>query len=385
MKNIYLDCFSGISGNMLLGALLAAGFPMPKLEMELAKLHLGEYKLVCDSVDKAGIKALYFDVELEEHHHDHHHHHHEHRHLQDIKDILSNSTLSDSIKERAIAIFTELAKAEAKVHGTSIDEVHFHEVGAVDTIIDIVGTLLGLEYLGIDKVYCGRVMTGSGYVECAHGIMPVPAPATAELLQGWPQAKGQVARELTTPTGAVLLKVLAAYKEDLPFPSQQIVYSAGKMDLSQPNVLRLYIGEAEEVEEKLYEVATNLDNESGEIIGFVSEQLLAAGARDVWTEPIYMKKGRPAVKLCYLCDKSILKKLNDFVLDNTRALGVRFHPVERQVLPREVARKNTPYGEIRVKIATCSSGKTKVAPEYEDVKQLALTKGISIKDIYDCI
>lgn len=378
MKSIYLDCFSGISGNMFLGALLAAGFPMSKLESELAKLHLGDYKLVCDSVDKAGIKSLYFDVEL-----DHHHEHHEHRHLQDIKDILSNSTLSDAIKEQATAIFTKLAKAEAKVHGTTIEEVHFHEVGAIDTIIDIVGTLLGLEYLGIEKVYCGRVVTGFGYVECAHGTMPVPAPATAELLQGLPQTKGFIPKELTTPTGAVLLKCLAEYKENLPFKSQQIVYSAGKMDLSQPNVLRVYIGDEADTEGELYEVATNLDNESGEIVGFVCEQLLAAGAKDAWTEPIYMKKSRPAVKLCYLCEKRILKKLNDFVLENTKALGVRFHSVERQILPREVVCQNTTYGEIRVKIATCSSGKTKVTPEYEDVKKLALDKGISIKEIYD--
>ena len=378
MKSIYLDCFSGISGNMFLGALLAAGLPFSKLEQELQKLNLGQYKLVCEKVNKAGIGALYFDVEQP-------HHHHEHRHLADIVGIINSSRLSDAVKGKAVGVFTELAQAEAKVHGSTIDEVHFHEVGAIDTIIDVVGVLWGLEYLEIEKVYCGRVVTGSGYVECAHGTMPVPAPATAELLQGLPQEKGRIEKELTTPTGAVLLKYLAEYSPEIPLTVERIVYGAGKMDLNIPNVLRVYFGEVREQEGELYEVATNLDDESGEIVAFVCQQLLTAGAKDVWTEPIYMKKGRPAVKLCYLCDKSLLHQLNCYVLENTRALGVRFHSVERQVLPRKIVLQNTPFGTVHVKVGTCPSGKTKSAPEYEDIQKLAKEKGLSVREIYDSI
>ncbi|MCQ2363647.1 MAG: nickel pincer cofactor biosynthesis protein LarC [Acidaminococcaceae bacterium] len=378
MKSIYLDCFSGISGNMFLGALLAAGFPIAKLEGELQKLHLGRYELICDKVNKAGISALYFDVEQP-------HHHHEHRHLADIAEIINSSMLSDDVKDKALAIFTELARAEAKVHGTTVDEVHFHEVGAIDTIIDVVGVLLGLEHLGIEKVYCGRAMTGFGYVECAHGTMPVPAPATAELLQGLPQEKGRIEKELTTPTGAVLLKCLAQYSSEIPLTAEQIVYGAGKMDLAIPNVLRAYLGEERESEGELYEAATNLDDESGEIVAFVCQQLLAAGAKDVWTEPIYMKKGRPGVTLCYLCDKTLLQQLNDYVLENTKALGVRFHSVRRQVLQRKVVLQNTPFGPVHIKVGICPSGKTKSAPEYEDVQKLAREKGLSVREIYDSI
>ncbi len=378
MKSIYLDCFSGISGNMFLGALLSAGLSISYLEQELQKLNLGQYKLVCEKVNRAGISALYFDVEQP-------HHHHEQRHLADIAGIINSSQLSDAVKNKAIGVFEELARAEAKVHGTTLDEVHFHEVGAIDTIIDVVGVLLGLEYLGIEKVYCGRVVTGSGYIECAHGIMPVPAPATAELLQGLPQSKGLIAKELTTPTGAVLLKCLAEYSSDVPLKTNRIVYGAGKMDLAIPNVLRVYFGEVGEDENELYEAATNLDNESGEIIAFVCQQLLAAGAKDVWTEPIYMKKGRPGVKLCYLCDKSLLQKLNDYVLENTRTLGIRFYPVWRQVLPRKVVLRDTPFGPVHVKTGICPSGKTKSVPEYEDVQKLTKAKDLSVREIYDSI
>ncbi|MBQ3540654.1 MAG: LarC family nickel insertion protein, partial [Phascolarctobacterium sp.] len=233
MKAIYLETFAGISGNMLLGALLDAGFPIDVLKSELEKLNLGEYELVHKRANKLGIDAQYFNVLLphghehshnhEHHHHEHNaqelphaHHHHEHRNLADVMSIIDASSLSQSIKDKAREVFTAIAIAEAKVHGKAVDEVHFHEVGAIDTIIDIVGCLLGLEYLGVEKVYVGKITTGHGFVKCAHGLMPVPAPATAELLQGLPQKKGRVAKELTTPTGAALAKVLGETALELP-------------------------------------------------------------------------------------------------------------------------------------------------------------------------
>lgn len=238
MKNaIYLNCTSGISGNMFLGALLAAGFSFAVLQQELAKLHLGEYQLINEDVVKCGVPAHYFDVKLG--------HCHEHRHLADIAEIINKSDLAESVKTKAMAVFTELAKAEAKVHETSIEEVHFHEVGAIDTIIDIVGVLTGLAYLQIEKVFVSEVTTGFGFVDCAHGRLSVPAPATANLLQGIPQAKGNVAKELTTPTGAVLVKCLADVVKDMPFTAVASFCGAGKMDLPVPNVLKISLGRVE--------------------------------------------------------------------------------------------------------------------------------------------
>lgn len=234
---IFLDCNSGISGNMFLGALLAAGFPFVVLQQELAKLHLGEYRLVHENVVKCGVPALYFDVELG--------HCHEHRHLEDIVEIINGSDLSAEVKAKAINVFTVLAQAEAQVHGTSIDEVHFHEVGAIDTIIDIVGVLTGLAYLQIEKVFVSEVTTGFGFVDCAHGRLSVPAPATANLLQGIPQTKGTVAKELTTPTGAVLVKCLAEVVKEMPFTAEASFCGAGKMDLPVPNVLKISLGRVE--------------------------------------------------------------------------------------------------------------------------------------------
>ena len=232
MKKIYLDLKSGISGNMFLGALIQSGFPMEILQKELSKFNLGDYRLINEEVDKCGVRARYFDVEMP-------HQHHSHRHLDDIRKIIESSSLSPMIKERAMAVFTELARAEAHVHGTTIDEVHFHEVGAIDTIIDIMGVLLGLEYLGIEKIYFGEVITGSGKVLCEHGLLDVPAPATAALLEGIPNSKGDIPKELTTPTGAVLIRTLGEYAKAAPFALARAYYGAGKMDLAIPNVLKM--------------------------------------------------------------------------------------------------------------------------------------------------
>ena len=435
MKAIYLETFAGISGNMLLGALLDAGFPIDFLKSELEKLNLGEYELVHQRVNKLGIDAQYFNVLLphghehshnhehhhhehddhaheeqfhcqeythtydpahhehhhydEEHSHEHHyhelphaHHHHEHRNLADVMAIIDASSLSQSIKDKAREVFTAIAIAEAKVHGKTVEEVHFHEVGAVDTIIDIVGCLLGLEYLGIERVYVGKITTGHGFVKCAHGLMPVPAPATAELLQGIPQEKGKVAKELTTPTGAALAKVLGETALELPegFVCEKIAYGAGTWELEIPNVLRVYVGSvASEQDSSILEVACNIDDMSGEVFAYVIERLLLAGALDAWAEPIVMKKGRPAYKLVFLVCEEKLVSLLDVVFEETTTLGVRYHKVERSTLERKSAVVVTPYGSVAVKYGFCNGAIVNIAPEFESCKEIATNAKISLK------
>ena len=399
MKAIYLETFAGISGNMLLGALLDAGFPIDVLKSELEKLNLGEYELVHQRANKLGIDAQYFNVLLphgheHSHNHEHHHHehdahelphahyHHEHRNLADVMSIIDASSLSQSIKDKAREVFTAIAIAEAKVHGKAVEEVHFHEVGAIDTIIDIVGCLLGLEYLGIEKVYVGKITTGHGFVKCAHGLMPVPAPATAELLQGLPQEKGRVAKELTTPTGAALAKVLGETALELPanFICEKIAYGAGSWELEIPNVLRVHVGTiADEKGSGILEVACNIDDMSGEVFAYVIERLLLAGALDAWAEPIVMKKGRPAYKLVFLVVESKLTELLDVVFEETTTLGVRYHEVERTVLERRSAVVATPYGSVAVKYGLCNGAVVNIAPEFESCKEIAASAKVSLK------
>ena len=431
MKAIYLETFAGISGNMLLGALLDAGFPIDVLKSELAKLNLGEYELVHQRANKLGIDAQYFNVLLphghehshnhehthehhhhheEEHfhcqeyahaydpahHHEHHHHdeehhhhelphthhHHEHRNLAAVMKIIDGSALSQSIKDKAREVFTAIAIAEAKVHGKTVEEVHFHEVGAIDTIIDIVGCLLGLEYLGIEKVYVGKITTGHGFVKCAHGLMPVPAPATTELLQGLPQEKGRVAKELTTPTGAALAKVLGETALELPedFVCEKIAYGAGTWELEIPNVLRIHVGTiANEKNASILEVACNIDDMSGEVFAYVIERLLLAGALDAWAEPIVMKKGRPAYKLVFLVSEEKLVSLLDVVFEETTTLGVRYHKVERSTLERKSTVVATPYGSVAVKYGFCNGAIVNIAPEFESCKEIATNAKISLK------
>ncbi len=418
MARLYVEPFSGISGNMFLGALLDLGASFAKVETELKKLKLGEYQLIYEHVDKCGIHATHFDVllpELHEHHHDqehrhdeeaHHHahheeqhvhqqeqhsdfsphsHHHEHRNLAAILEIINNSTLSESIKLRSAQVFTELGKAEAKVHGKSLEEIHFHEVGAIDTIIDIVGCLLALEDLGIDTIYTGKLQTGQGFVRCAHGLMPIPAPATAELLKDLPYYQGNITRELVTPTGAALLHTLAKSAEELPpgFQADSIGYGAGTWDLSIPIVLRLHLERQEtpnnQGKESLFVLATNLDDSTGEVCGFVTERLLAAGALDAWYTPIYMKKGRPAWELSVLAGGEMLPHMQKIIFTETSTLGVRIQAVDRTALTREIFPVQLSYGTIRVKAAFFEGKLVNVAPEYEDCKKIAMEQKIPLK------
>lgn len=408
MKTLYIEAFVGISGNMLLGALLNLGFPLEVLEQELAKLHLGEYRLIREQVNKCGIAATYFNVQLpaepehhhepageqvqqehlsDHHHHDQHHeHHHEHRNYADILQILHGSTLDKKIQEQAAAVFMTLAVAEAKVHGKKIEEIHFHEVGAIDTIIDVVGCLLGLSYLQIEKIYISTITTGKGFVNCAHGLMPVPAPATAELLQGCRTRQGSIEKELTTPTGAALAKSLMTQVQDVPgnFTGRQIAYGAGTWELSIPNVLRVNLGvsdaaAADVQEEQLHVLACNLDNLDPEIYPYVVEKALQLGALDAWLTPVIMKKGRPAQQLSILTSAAKVEALQKLLFTETTTLGIRDTEVKRTALTRKLVPVVTPWGTIQVKVAVLAGKVVNVAPEFEECKAVAQKEQLPLK------
>ena len=407
MHTLYIEAFAGISGNMLLGALLNLGFPFAVLEQELTKLHLGDYRLILQQVNKCGIAATYFNVQLpeeHEHHHElpeghvqqveqeikhvhHHDHQHEHRNYADILHILHNSTLDQKIQNRAADVFKNLAVAEAKVHGKTIEEIHFHEVGAIDTIIDVVGCILGLSYLQVDKIYISTITTGKGFVNCAHGLMPVPAPATAELLQGCLTRQGNIEKELTTPTGAALARSLMVQTGDVPesFTGRRIAYGAGTWELSIPNVLRVTLGESDAImpadceEKQLHLLTCNVDNLNPEISPYLVEQALQLGALDAWLTPIIMKKGRPAQQISILTSVAKLEILQKLLFTETTTLGIRDTEVKRTSLLRKLVPVVTPWGKIQVKVATLAGEIVNVAPEFEDCKAVAKKQNLPLK------
>lgn len=397
MKAIYLDCFAGISGNMLLGALIGAGVPVAHLEKELARLPIaGEFALAVSEVNKNGIAAVYVDVKLaSEHHHDHTHGHH-HRTMRDIRGIIEGSTLATAVKQMSLAIFEEIAVAEGRVHGKAPDEVSFHEVGAVDSIVDIVGTAICLDYLGIERVYSSRLNLGSGFVHCAHGIMPVPAPAVAELTRGWECVQLCAERELTTPTGAGVVRALATYSASLPLEltAEKIAYGAGTADIEIPNVLRLYIGELgtrpnsdgdtarDETSKNLVILETNIDDMSGQILGYLYEMLLAAGARDVWSTPIYMKKNRPAYQLSVLVAREQQSECARIIFRETTSIGLRVITVaERLEAARHIASVDSIYGKVRLKVSAYEGELVNVSAEYDDCRELATKNNVPLKEI----
>ena len=400
MKAIYLDAFSGISGNMLLGAFLQAGVPLAYLRQELAKLPLpGEYELTATLVAKQGIRAQYVEVKLaadeedastppcgpQGQHHDHHHHHH--RTLQDIEAMIVRAPLSARVQETAQRIFSQLAEAEGAVHGQPKEAVAFHEVGAVDSIVDIVGTAICLDYFGIEQVLASRLNVGSGFVRCAHGLMPVPAPAVAELLRQWPTYAFGAEEELTTPTGAAVVRALAEPAPALPedFSVSAIGYGAGTRDLPLPNVLRLYVGERAggSAEETPLVLSTNIDDMNPEIYGYLFDRLLAAGALDVWVTPIYMKKNRPAHELTVLVPPERRADCTDIIFRETTSIGLRVTRLaERIACDRRVASVETRYGTVRVKAASWQGKIATTSPEYEDCRRLAEAQGVPLKDVY---
>jgi uncharacterized protein (TIGR00299 family) protein len=378
VRTLYLDCFSGISGNMLLGALLDLGLPEDVLRRELAKLPVNSYELVIEKVAKQGIAATYLDVKTS-------FFAQRHRNLPDITTIIDSSTLDPAVKEEAKKVFLRLAEAEAKVHGTTVDKVHFHEVGAVDTIVDIVGCVLGLRWLGVERVCTSKLRTGSGFVKCSHGRMPVPAPATAELLRGIPWENGDIAKELVTPTGAVLVAHFAHGSGAMPagFTSEAVGYGAGSWDLDIPNVLRAILGEADAgtAGEHLV-VEANIDDTNPQLYPHVIERMFAAGARDAWLTPIVMKKGRSAVTLSVLADSATFPAVAALLMAETTTIGMRYHQVGRLEAERRLATVATPWGEVRIKISSVNGRVTNVAPEYEDCRKLAGERELPLKIVW---
>ena len=387
MKALYLDCFAGISGNMFLGAMLQLGVPEAYLKKELEKLPMAdEFALEVRDVERKGIQSLYVEVKLhpqEKHHHEEHHH--VHRRMMDIREIIEKSSLSMAVKQQALAIFMEIAKAEGKVHGKPAEEVTFHEVGAVDSIVDIVGTAICLDYLEIERIFVSRLTVGSGWVNCAHGLLPVPAPAVAELLIGWQTERGTEEKELVTPTGAGIVQALGTYSESLPkgFVTECIGYGAGSHELNIPNVLRVYRGEYNgAVDSKLAVIEVNIDDMNPQIYGYLYEKLLAAGALDVWTTSIFMKKNRPAQMLSVLVDEEKQNACVAIIFAETTSIGLRIMPVaQRLEASRHIAKVETKYGVVNCKVSAWEGRICSVSPEYEDCKALAVEKQVPLKVI----
>jgi uncharacterized protein (TIGR00299 family) protein len=380
MTLAYFDCFSGISGDMTLGALVDAGMPIEALRLELAKLNLPGYTLACEQVRRSGLAATKVHVVLEDKEQPA-------RHLSDIEKIIDGSSLPPTVKQKSLSIFQRLAEVEAKVHGTTPDRVHFHEVGAVDALVDIVGSVIGLEHLGITEIIGSPLNVGSGTIHTAHGKLPVPAPATVGLLVGIPLYSSSTACELTTPTGAAIISTLASSFGPLPrMRVARVAYGAGGKDLPHtPNVLRLMIGalDAAYAEDRSIIIETNIDDMNPQLYGHVIETLMAQGAQDAFLTPIIMKKGRPAVQLTVLADALNSDALLDIVFRETTSIGVRIHEVGRKKLDREMRQVRTPFGMVNVKISRRGSEVRTVTPEYDDCRKLALEKGVPLKTVID--
>jgi pyridinium-3,5-bisthiocarboxylic acid mononucleotide nickel chelatase len=382
MRIAYFDCSSGISGDMTLGALVDAGAPLEKLNDAVTSLGLPGCRLVAQEVKKLSIRATQITVE--------HQHEHVHRHLHHILGLIDAGRLSAKQKELAGRIFTRLAEAEAKVHGTTIEKVHFHEVGAADSIADIVGTAVGWDLLGIERAAASPVPTGCGRIKIAHGEFSVPAPATAELLRGVPLAESAIRAELTTPTGAAILATLVETFGPVPaMKIEKIGIGAGQKDLQeQPNVLRLLVGEAtgpagKPGSDQIWMLETNLDDTTGELIGYCTTRLWEAGALDVYTTAIQMKKNRPGVILTVLCRAGEVDAIEETLFRETTTLGVRRWPVSRHVLARQAHTVETAWGPVEGKIGFVGAGDPRFAPEFESCRHIAAEHHVPLREVYE--
>ncbi len=367
MRIAYLDCASGASGDMILGALIDAGVDLPTVQTGIDSLGLPSCRLAVEEVKKQAFRALQLTVEHEPEH--------AHRHLHHIVAMIERSTLSPSQRELALRIFNRLAEAEAKVHGSTIEKVHFHEVGAVDSIADIVGSAIAWDLLGVDRVVCSPVPVGTGFVQIAHGRCSIPAPATGELLRGVPIAASSVEGELTTPTGAAIISTLV--DEFGPLPAMTISatgYGAGQTDFEHPNLLRLLVGETASSSlhgDEIVLLETNLDDTPGEAIGHCVEQLWQAGALDVATSALQMKKNRPGVMLSVQCRPAEADALAKIIFRETTTLGLRRSTLHRQTLPRRKVQVATDWGEIDGIVATLPDGTERFSPEYDSCREIA--------------
>lgn len=411
VKIAYFDCFSGISGDMTLGALVDAGVPPDALTTALATLKLdAEFSLHFEKAVKHGITGTRAIVQVHPAHADHthtphaydhthgHHHHHDHgpsRHLSDIFKLLDDSDLDAEVRDTAKRVFDRLAEAEAKVHNTTKANVHLHEVSGIDSIVDIVGSVIGLAHLEVDAVYASPLSLGRGFVRCAHGLMPVPVPGTMELLQGIPIQQTDIPKELVTPTGAALITTLSQEFGVMPqMRLDRVGYGAGTRDLEQrPNLLRLCLGEKTSDSESQTThhpaetdsvdiIETNVDDMSPEITGYVTTQLFANGALDVFLTPTFMKKGRPATQITVLCPTARRDKLVELLLTETTTFGVRFSSADRIKLRREFIRVETQWGSVQAKCGYLNGTLIKTVPEYEDCKRLAEENNVPLQQVY---
>jgi len=380
MKVAYFDCFSGISGDMILGALIDAGLDLHQLESELSKLKIAGYTLKAEMTTRQGISGTRFFVDADEDHVE--------RRLGDIEEIIDHSDLDNDIKASGKDIFRTLAFVEAKIHNSNPAEVHFHEIGAVDSIVDIIGALVGLKILGIESVCASRIPVGTGFVECDHGIIPLPAPATLELLKGIPIYSCDTNRELVTPTGIAILKHMAKSFGIIPeMKVERIGYGAGSRNLTIPNLLRIWIGKTEAVkvygEDDVILIETNLDDMNPEFFGYTSEKLLERGALDVFMTPIFMKKNRPGTLISVLITPDILDETLSIIFSETTSLGIRLHRLERKKLLREIITVETIFGHVRMKVGKFGQDVKNISPEYEDCKEIAMKKGVPLKKVHD--
>lgn len=380
-KILYFDIIGGISGDMTLASLLDLGVPKEIFLEELSKLHMdNEFSVEISDEFENGIKGTKVKVITKEQHC--------HRNLIDIYEIIDNSSLNTDIKEKSKKVFMTVAQAEAKVHGTTIDKIHFHEVGAIDSIVDIVGSVILLDLLCIDKIYSTSVPLGSGFIKCAHGVIPAAAPATVEILKNVPVKFNHVEGECTTPTGAAIIKSLSdKFIKEINFNTRKVGYGVGHKTFEKPNLLRTFICEEEEEnnEEVIYEISANIDDMSCEIYSYLFEKVLNEGALDVYAQSIYMKKNRPAYKISILVEEKELQKFTRIILEETSTFGVRYNKYNRCKLDRKLIDIDTKYGTIKFKLGYYNGKLIKAKPEYEQCKDIAFNLNVPIKEIYDSI
>jgi uncharacterized protein (TIGR00299 family) protein len=374
----YLDCFSGIAGDMLLGSMIDAGLPLDELRAELRRLPLDDYEISARHVTRAGISATHVTVDVPPGLPP--------RTLADVTSIIEASSLPAAEREQATSVFRRLAEAEAKVHGETVETVHLHDVGAVDAIVDVVGSVAGLRMLGVEQLYCSSLPVGSGETGGPHGRLPVPAPATLELLaraRAPVSGSGAGSGELVTPTGAALVSTLAAFERP-EMTVEAVGYGAGTRDpADRPNIVRLWLGEgAFPATRTMLLIETNIDDMPGELLAYVQEKLLAEGAADAWFTAIQMKKGRPAVTLSVICSEALEERIARLLLRETSTLGVRVRPVHRWEAEREVLEFESSLGPAAVKVKRLPGEPARAAPEYEACKKLAETTGLPLAEVY---
>ena len=382
MRTLYFDCFAGASGDMILGAMVAAGVDPSVLREQLSRLNVDGFEINFETVTRSGLSATYAKVETA--------HEHKHRHLSDIRKIIEGSGVSDKAKALSIEIFTRLAEAEARVHNEPVEHVHFHEVGALDAIVDIVGAAVCFDLLKIDRFVSSPLHVGSGTIQIAHGRFPVPPPAVAELLKGVPFYSTDIAGELLTPTGAAIITTVC--KEFGPIPrmtTEATGYGAGTRQYKDfPNVLRVLLGETEavaEMDERLWMIETNIDDMSPQLLGHVMDRAFELGALDCYFTPVQMKKNRPGVLLSVLCAREQKEPLTNLLFTETTTLGVRSYEVERRALRRSVKQVETVYGPIGVKVAHLNGHVVNEMPEFEDVRAAATKAGVPLKVVEDAV